>query len=314
VGDDRDVERSTATQNTIPIGPDTHADLLRRPLDVVMTTEMPDGRLQSTVVWFSVDGGDVLVNTMREFRKARNLAERPRATVLAIEPEGERRWVEIRASVTLKDEGAMAHLDGLAGAYCGAERYFGGVVPAELERIEHPILCRLHPTRVSTGPALLPEPPGGRLPPRPSDPPRPCGGEPLIPASHRELLERPLLGALATPLPTGAQVHPTWFELDGNDVLVNTTRERAKGRNLARDPRATMLVVDPEDGSRWIEIRGDVDLVERGALEHLDLLTRRYTSHPRYYGHVYPAERAERETRVIARIHPRRINVDAVHR
>ena len=102
--------------------------------------------------------------------------------------------------------------------------------------------------------------------------------------------------------------------MDGNDVVVNTTRERAKGRNLARDPRATMLVVDPADTGRWIEIRGDVDLIEEGALEHLDRLTRRYTSHPCYYGHVYPLERAERETRVIVRIHPRRINVDAIHR
>jgi PPOX class probable F420-dependent enzyme len=128
------------------------------------------------------------------------------------------------------------------------------------------------------------------------------------------LLERALLGALATPLRTGAQVHPTWFDVDGNDLLVNTTRERAKGRNLARDPRATMLVVDPADASRWIEIRGDVELVEDGALEHLDRLTRRYTEHPSYYGHVYPTERAELETRVIARIHPRHINVDAIHR
>ncbi|MGE5461151.1 MAG: TIGR03618 family F420-dependent PPOX class oxidoreductase [Solirubrobacterales bacterium] len=294
--------------------PQSHADLLGRPLDIVMTTEMPDGRLQSTVVWFSVDGEDVVVNTMREFRKARNLRERPRATVLIMEPAGERRWIEVRAEVTLEEESAMAHLDALARSYCGAERYFGEVVPAELAATEHPLRCRLHPISVAIGPALLPGRPGGRLPPAPPVAARACQGEPPIPGSHRELLERPLLGALATPLRVGAQVHPTWFDLDGNDVLVNTTRERAKGRNRARDPRATMLVVDPDDTSRWIEIRGDVDLIEEGALEHLDRLTRRYTSHPGYYGHVYPAERAERETRVVARIHPRRINVDAIHR
>lgn len=298
----------------LPAVPDSHAELLGRPLDVVMTTEMPDGRLQSTVVWFSVDGRDLLVNTMREFQKARNLRARPHATVLVIEPSGEQRWIEIRADVTLEEEGATAHLDGLARAYCGADRYFGEVVPADLALVEHPLLCRLHPLSVTTGPALLPDVPGGRLPRVPSAPPRSCEGEPRIPDSHRELLERPLLGALGTPLRQGAQVHPTWFELDGNDVLVNTTRERAKGRNLARDPRATMLVVDPVDTSRWIEIRGDVDLIEEGAPEHLDRLTRRYTSHPCYYGHIYPAERAEQETRVIARIHPCRINRDAIHR
>lgn len=294
--------------------PQSHADLLGRPLDVVMTTEMPDGRLQSTVVWFSIDGEDVVVNTMREFRKARNLRERPRATVLIMEPAGEWRWIEIRAEVSLEEEGAMAHLDELARSYCGVERYFGEVVPAELAETEHPLRCRLHPVSVTTGPALLPDRPGRPPAPALRVAARACEGEPPIPGSHRELLERPLLGALATPLRVGAQVHPTWFDLDGNDVLVNTTRERAKGRNLARDPRATMLVVDPADTSRWIEIRGDVDLIEEGALEHLDRLTRRYTSHPSYYGHVYPAERAERETRVIARIHPRRINVDAIHR
>jgi len=71
--------------------PASHADLLERPLSVVLTTEMPDGRLQSTVVWFSFDGRDVLVNTMREFRKARNLRARPWATVLILEPTDEGR-------------------------------------------------------------------------------------------------------------------------------------------------------------------------------------------------------------------------------
>ncbi|HET9724026.1 MAG TPA: TIGR03618 family F420-dependent PPOX class oxidoreductase [Actinomycetota bacterium] len=306
--------RSAASKAIVGV-PGSHAQLLGRPLSIAMTTEMPDGRLQSTIVWFSVESGDILVNTMREFRKARNLAERPHATVLVMEPEGERRWIEIRATVTLEERGAMTHLDALARAYCGAERYFGDVVPAELARTEHPVVCRLHPTHVTTGPALLAEPASGRrsTPTTPTTA-RSCDGEPRIPESHRELLGRPLLGALATPLRIGAQLHPTWYDLDGNDVLVNTTPERAKGRNLARDPRATMLVVDPADTGRWIEIRGDVDLIERGAPEHLDRLTRRYTRHPGYYGYIYPAERAERETRVIARIHPRRINADAIHR
>jgi PPOX class probable F420-dependent enzyme len=102
--------------------------------------------------------------------------------------------------------------------------------------------------------------------------------------------------------------------VQGNDLLVNTTRERRKGRNLEADPRATVLVVDPDDDGRWIEIRGDVDLVERGAEEQLDRLTRRYTRHERFYGFVYPVEQRDRETRVIVRIHPRRIVCDAIHR
>jgi PPOX class probable F420-dependent enzyme len=105
-----------------------------------------------------------------------------------------------------------------------------------------------------------------------------------------------------------------WFELDGGDVLVHTTRESRKGRNLLTDPRATILVVDPDDASRWIEIRGDVSITTRGALERLDRITRAYTGHPRYYGWIRPESRRGRETRIVCRVRPRAIVCDAIHR
>ena len=71
--------------------------------------------------------------------------------------------------------------------------------------------------------------------------------------------------------------------------------------------------MDPENTARFIQIRGDAELVIDGALEHLDALTRKYTRHPRYYGFIYPAGQRERETRVICRIHARRITLDAIH-
>jgi len=48
-------------------------------------------------------------------------------------------------------------------------------------------------------------------------------------------------------------------------------------------------------------------------VEHLDALTRKYTTHPRYYGYVYPADQQDSETRVICTIHARRITLDAIH-
>jgi hypothetical protein len=74
-----------------------------------------------------------------------------------------------------------------------------------------------------------------------------------------------------------------------------------------------ILALDPDDAGRWIEIRGDVDLSEQGAEEHLDRLTQQYTGHRHYYGTIYPVQQRSCETRVIARIHPRRINCDAIH-
>jgi hypothetical protein len=80
-----------------------------------------------------------------------------------------------------------------------------------------------------------------------------------------------------------------------------------------RDPRLSLLVVDPENTSRFIQIRGVAELLADGAIDHLDALTRKYTRHPRYYGCIYPEEQRPRETRVIARIHARRITLDAIH-
>jgi PPOX class probable F420-dependent enzyme len=190
-------------------------------------------------------------------------------------------------------------------------------VAAELEAVEHPVRIRVRPVAVRTGPFEVsdddvtktshPKPDGWNRS-------RDCDDEPVIPEDHRDLLERAIDVALSTRLPDGfAQTQPVWCAPEGNDVLVNTTRERRKGRNLESDPRATLLAIDPDDSGRWIEIRGDVDLLADGAEEQLDELTRGYTEHERFYGSVYPVERRERETRVIVRIHPRRIVCDSIH-
>jgi hypothetical protein len=62
-----------------------------------------------------------------------------------------------------------------------------------------------------------------------------------------------------------------------------------------------------------VQIRGDAELVTEGAHEHLDGLARKYTDHPAFYGYLYPEAQRLRETRVICRIHPRRITLDAIH-
>ena len=104
-----------------------------------------------------------------------------------------------------------------------------------------------------------------------------------------------------------------WVDHDGECARINTTLERRKGRNLLRDAKVSLLVVDPGDTVRFMEIRGDAELITGGALEHLDELTRRYTNHPRFYGYVYPVEQQALETRVVCRIHPRRVVLNAIH-
>lgn len=135
-----------------------------------------------------------------------------------------------------------------------------------------------------------------------------------VPASHLDLLTRPICGVFTTIGPHGQpESSLVWVGFDGERATVNTTLERRKGRNLLMDPRLSLLIVDPENTARFIQIRGEAELETDGAIDDLDAVTRKYTSHPAYYGYVYPAEQAAHETRVIVRIRPRRIQLDAIH-
>lgn len=135
-----------------------------------------------------------------------------------------------------------------------------------------------------------------------------------IPPSHLDLLTRPIHGVLTTLMPDGQpQSSLVWCDYDGECARVNTTAERQKGRNMHTNPLVTLLIVDPDNTTRYIEIRGSAELTKTGALAHLDEITRQYTTHPRYYGYIYPHEQSARETRLICRVHAAKITLDAIH-
>lgn len=135
-----------------------------------------------------------------------------------------------------------------------------------------------------------------------------------IPDTHRDLLVQPIHGVFSTMTPGGQpQSSLVWVDYDGAHVLINTTLERYKGRNLLANPKVALLVIDPKDSSRWIEVRGNVvDIQQEGAEAHADQLARRYTGKQRFYGDVYPVEQKQRETRVIVKIEPVKISLDAI--
>ena len=135
-----------------------------------------------------------------------------------------------------------------------------------------------------------------------------------IPASHLDLLTRAICGVLTTMGDDGQpQSSLVWLDYDGECIRTNTTIERQKGRNLAANAKVSVLVVDPDNTSRFIQVRGHAELITAAAIEHLDELTRAYTTHPCFYGYVYPLARLEHEQRVIVRIHARRVTLDAIH-
>ena len=129
--------------------PESHRDLLNGPRVAALTTVMPDGSPQTTVVWCNFDGTHILVNTMRGFRKEKNMRANPRVTLLCYDPRRPLRYLEIRGAVVeMTEAGAMDHLDGLSELYTGRKPYFGECVPAELKEKETPVLCKILPTHV----------------------------------------------------------------------------------------------------------------------------------------------------------------------
>ena len=289
-------------------------DLAECPPVAALTTVTAGGYPQTSVVWCDFDGQCVRVNTMRGFAKERNMRRNRRVTLLCYDPKRPLRYLEVRGLVAeMTETGAAGHLDRLASKYAGRPvRFFGDAIPASFAQTETPVLCRIRPVHVvaldATGPAQRDEAEGkhttGPGPP----------GTPPVPPSHLDLLTRAICGVFTT-LGDDGQPQSTlvWVDLDRQCVLVNTTLERQKGRNLLENQKVSLLVVDPGNTSRFIQIRGDAELATEGAHEHLDALTRRYTGHPGYYGYIYPEAQRQRETRVICRIHPRRITLDAIH-
>jgi PPOX class probable F420-dependent enzyme len=132
--------------------PPAFLDLLECPPVAALTTLMPDGAPQTSVVWCDRDGDVVRVNTMRGFAKERNMRRDPRVTLLCYDPREPLRSVEVRGLVeSMSEEGALAHLDSIASRYMGRPvHYFGDCVPAALGATEVPVLCRIRPVRIVT--------------------------------------------------------------------------------------------------------------------------------------------------------------------
>jgi PPOX class probable F420-dependent enzyme len=79
----------------------------------------------------------------------------------------------------------------------------------------------------------------------------------------RRLLDGRHFAALATINPDGGpQTSAMWGGRNGDDVLFSTVAGRRKHRNLERDPRASVTVLDSEDPYNYVELRGRVTIEE----------------------------------------------------
>jgi PPOX class probable F420-dependent enzyme len=115
--------------------------------------------------------------------------------------------------------------------------------------------------------------------------------------AQRQFLENPFVGVVTTLQPDGMpQSTVVWVDVDDEGVSVNTAYGRVKPRNLERDPRLSLVVVDPNDPYRWFKLSGTGTLVDDGADEQIDRLSKKYTGRDVY------ASRQPGERRVTVRI------------
>lgn len=120
---------------------------------------------------------------------------------------------------------------------------------------------------------------------------------------RRFLDENPFVGTVTTLRPDGSP-HSTivWVDVEDGKVSFNTALGRAKPTYLEHDPRASLLVVDPEDPYRWVSVSGRAQLTEQGADAQIDKLAKKYIGKDEY-----PWRKPE-ETRVKVLIEPEKVD------
>jgi PPOX class probable F420-dependent enzyme len=120
----------------------------------------------------------------------------------------------------------------------------------------------------------------------------------------KKLLREPAYCQLATLMPDGApQNTQVWVETDGEHILVNTAEGRQKVKNVRREPRVAVNVVDPTNAWRIASVRGRVvDVTTEGADRLFDELAKKYLNEE-----TYPF-RQPGEVRLAIKIVPEKIN------
>ncbi|MER6469971.1 PPOX class F420-dependent oxidoreductase [Streptomyces collinus] len=127
----------------------------------------------------------------------------------------------------------------------------------------------------------------------------------VLPDRVKSLLDDKVFIVVGTLQPDGSpQMSPVWVKRDGDDILFSTTADRRKKKNLDRDPRVTVVVMNPEQPYEYAEIRGTAEMTTDGGPELIDELSEKYTG--KKYADFNPASANDAE-RVVVRITPAKV-------
>jgi PPOX class probable F420-dependent enzyme len=124
-----------------------------------------------------------------------------------------------------------------------------------------------------------------------------------LPATFKKLVDNRAFVTVGTVNPDGSpQTSLLWATYEGDDILLSTIKSRAKYRNWKRDPRASVLVYNPADAQRYVEVRGRVTMTTDGGPELIDRLSQIYD------GTSYTGDEGTDHVRVVVRLTPERVH------
>jgi PPOX class probable F420-dependent enzyme len=95
--------------------------------------------------------------------------------------------------------------------------------------------------------------------------------------------DNPYVGVVTT-LRADGSPHSTivWVDVEDGKPSFNTASGRAKPKHLEHDPRASLLVVDPNDAHKWVAVSGPVQVTQEGADAQIDKLAKKYIGQDEY--------------------------------
>ncbi len=127
----------------------------------------------------------------------------------------------------------------------------------------------------------------------------------VIPEKYQDLFQKKAFASLGTLMPDGRpQVTPVWVDFDGEHVIFNSAKGRQKDKNVRRDPRVALTIMDPDNPYRYMEIRGTVvEITQQGADDQINKLAKKYMGLDKY-PYAQPGE-----VRVLYKIRPEHTTV-----
>lgn len=128
----------------------------------------------------------------------------------------------------------------------------------------------------------------------------------MLDQSVRAFLDEVRFASVATINPDGSpQQTVLWYELQGEEIMMNTARGRVKDRNLRRDPRISFCL---EDGYRYLTLTGTCVLIGAQATAQDDIRHLAIRYHGPEQGERMSRDQFQQQERVTMRMSIERVH------